>query len=92
MKRVKVMLMAIAVFAAVGGVVAFKASKGGSEICYNTSTSSGQKCALYVANSTVASPNPNDGHYEDVTGLGFTTNADCTDTDCDNAGIPNRAK
>lgn len=48
MKRVKIMLTAITVFAVVGGALAFKAKKFGIDYC--TKDSSG-KCTSFILNS-----------------------------------------
>jgi len=53
MKKIKVMLIAIAVFAVIGGALAFKAKTYGSTIWSTSNQASGTLCPLLLQNFTV---------------------------------------
>ncbi|HWK08123.1 MAG TPA: hypothetical protein VNS58_31050 [Puia sp.] len=56
MKQAKIMLSAIAIFAVVGGALAFKAKHSYTHILYTGTTST--LCSSTLATTTATSPNP----------------------------------
>ena len=58
MKRIKIMLTVITVFAIVGGALAFKATKFISQCVYTTAAWDMGKCNNAIANSTTTTVKP----------------------------------
>lgn len=78
MKRVKVMLTAIAVLAVVGGAVAFKAKTYG-QVKYCTSTSGGGSCPNSLNTSTtIGTQNATQYYYNLTNG----TSTPCSNVNC----------
>lgn len=94
MKRAKIMLLAIAVIATVGGVLAFKAQKFGSANVYCTSTCPAASKVLFTtgfiqAAATTTEPCGNAPFYTSAPGVACTTITTTPTVDITVYAVPN---